>query len=268
MLVDTHAHLTMPELSGQLPAVLERAADAGVAAIVCVGIDLASSREAIELAGRYPRVAATVGVHANDCAELPVNWLEELRDLARSPGVVAIGEIGLDYYWKRVEKERQREVLQAQLDLAGELALPVVIHNRDAGDDLAGILLEWARGLPASHPRGVLHCFSGDRKMMDSCCSAGFFVSFAGPITFRNSRGAAEMAAAAPRDRLLIETDSPYLAPHPRRGKRNEPSLLPLVAERMAELHGVSLDQIADATTRNAERLFGLEVAPLTMQES
>jgi TatD DNase family protein len=268
MLVDTHAHLTMPELSGELPALLQRAAEAGVAGVVCVGIDLASSRQAIDIAGRYPQVAATVGVHANDCADLPSGWLDELRGLAGSAGVVAIGEIGLDYYWKRVERQRQREVFQAQLELAEDLALPVVIHNRDAGEDLTGILLEWAAGLPAGHPRGVLHCFSGDRDMMDSCCSAGFFVSFAGPITFRNSRGAAEMVAAAPPDRLLIETDSPYLAPHPHRGKRNEPSLLRLVAERMAEIRGVSLDQIADATTRNAERLFGLEVAPVTTRGS
>ena len=247
---------------------LQRAAEAGVAAVVCVGIDLASSRQAVDIAGRYPQVAATAGVHPNDCAELPAGWLDELRALARIRRVVAIGEIGLDYYWKRVERDRQREVLQAQLDLARELSLPVVVHNREAGDDLTDILLEWAAGLPAGHPRGVLHCFSGDRELMDSCCSAGFFVSFAGPITFSNSGETAEIVAAAPRDRLLIETDSPYLAPHPHRGRQNEPSLLRLVAERMAELRGESFGEIADVTSRNAERLFGPGITPVTIRGS
>lgn len=259
MLVDTHAHLTMPEFAPDLPAVLERAAAAGVFAIVCVGIDLSSSREAVELSSRHQGVVATVGVHPNDSGQLPSGWLEELRALLAEPEVVAVGEIGLDYYRKRVAKDRQREVFQAQLDLAGELGLPVVIHNRGAGADLAEMLMKWVEGLSAQHPRGVLHCFSGDLSMMRSCCAAGFCVSFAGPVTYPNSENATEMVAAAPRDCLLLETDSPFLSPQPYRGKRNEPANVRLVAERVATLRGEGLDAVMQFTGQNAERLFGLK---------
>ncbi len=257
----------MPEFAADLPAVLQRAASAGVSTIVCVGIDLPSSGEALALARRLPTVRATVGVHPNDCAALPAGWLDRLRSLACEAGAVAIGEIGLDYYRQRVGRERQREVFRAQLDLAAEMGLPVVVHNREASDDVAGILQEWSRSLPEHHPRGVLHCFSGDRALMDRCCAAGFYVSFAGPITYTNARKAAEVAAAAPADRLLLETDSPYLAPHPYRGKRNEPAFVRLVAERMAALRGESLEVIAEVTGQNAARLFGLELPPAPREE-
>lgn len=262
MLVDTHAHLTMPEFAPDLPAVLERALSAGVSAIVSVGVDLPSSREAVDLAQRRREVVATVGIHPNDCAGLEPGWLDRLRALAGEPRVVAIGEIGLDYYRQRTGRPRQREVFQAQLGLAGELGLPVVVHNREAGPDVADILVAWSAGLPAQHPRGVLHCFSGDVPLMEKCCEAGFYVSFAGPITYRNAKRSLEVAAAAPQDRLLIETDSPFLAPHPYRGKRNEPALVRIVAERMAELRGESLDQMSEITRRNASRLFRLETLP------
>ncbi len=259
MLVDSHAHLMMAEFAPDLPAVLERAAEAGVATIVCVGVDLPSSREAVEMAQRYPEVVAAVGVHPNEGADLPPGWLEELRALAVMPRVVALGEMGLDYYRQRTGRERQRELFEAQLELSRELGLPVVVHNREADADLAEILVEWAGSLPAQHPRGVLHCFSGDLPMMNSCCGAGFYVSFAGPITYRNAGRSAQMAAAAPRDQLLVETDSPYLAPHPHRGRRNEPAYVRLVAERMATLRNESFDEIVEDTGRNAARLFGLD---------
>lgn len=262
MLVDTHAHLTMPEFAPDLPAVLDRAAAAGVSTIVCVGLDLPSSSEAVGIAQRYPQVVATVGIHPNECAELVDGWLDRLRALSGLPGVVAIGEIGLDYYRQRTPRERQREVFRAQLALASEVGLPVVIHNRASDQDMAEILLEWAVSLPAQHPRGVLHCFSGDLTWMRDCCQAGLYLSFAGPITYHNARKAAEMAAAAPGDRLLVETDSPYLAPHLYRGKRNEPAFVRLVAERMAELRGGSFDSIVEITGQNAARLFGLELPP------
>ncbi len=262
MLIDTHAHLTMPEFAPDLPQVLERAAAAGVATILCVGVDLPSSDEAVVLAQQLPMLRATVGVHPNDSEALPEAWIDQLRALARDPVVVALGEIGLDYYRERTDPERQRAVFRAQLDLAGELNLPVVVHNREASEDVAEILQEWSRSLPAEHPRGVLHCFSGDRALLDRSCAAGFCVSFAGPITYSNGKLAAEMAAAAPADCLLLETDSPYLAPHPHRGKRNEPALVRVTAERMAALRGVSLETIVETTGRNAARLFGLATTP------
>ena len=262
MLVDTHAHLTMMEFSADLSAVLERAAAAGVGIVVCVGVDLPSSRDAVDLARRHPGVVAAVGVHPNEGAGLPSGWLDELRALARMPRVVALGEIGLDYYRQRTERPRQLELFRAQLELSRELGLPVIVHNREADAEVGEILVEWAETLPAQHPRGVLHCFSGDLPLMNGCVAAGFYVSFAGPITYRNAGRTAEMAALAPEDRVLVETDAPYLAPHPHRGKRNEPAYVRLVAERMAELRGQSLDGIARITGGNAARLFGLEQPP------
>ena len=264
MLVDTHAHLTMAELADDIPAVLARATSAGVDVVVCVGIDISSSREAVFLARQFPQVRVAVGVHPNDCSDLPASWLKDLRNLAARQGVVAIGEIGLDYYRESTGRDRQREVFGKQLELAADLGLPVVVHNRAADGDVASMLVEWAAGLPAGHPRGVLHCFSGGLDLMDTVVAAGFYVSFAGPITYRNGKKAAEMAAAAPWDRLLVETDSPYLAPHPYRGKRNEPSLVRLVVERLAALKGESVEKAIEITGRNASRLFGLTNAPVT----
>lgn len=262
MLVDTHAHLTMPELAGDLSAVLSRAEAAGVTAIVCPGIDLESSREAVDLAARHEQIFAAVGVHPNDCADLGSDWLRRLRTLAGQPRVVALGEIGLDYYRERTPRELQLSVFQAQLDLARELGLPVVVHDRSADSDVARILRQWSSSLPSQHPRGVLHCFSGDRDLMTVGVEAGFFVSFAGPITYRNGTKVAEMAGAAPWDRLLVETDSPYLAPHPHRGKKNEPAFVRVIAERMAEIRGESVGRIMEVTARNAATLFGLEAFP------
>lgn len=266
MLVDTHAHLTMPELIGDLAGVLQRAAEAGVSAIVSVGIDLESSRQAIGLASQNSQLFAAVGVHPNDCSNLDPEWLRQLRDLARAPRVVAIGEIGLDYYRNRVPREQQLGVFQAQLELAGELGLPVIIHDRAADDDVAKILQQWSSSLPSQHPRGVLHCFSGDSDLISAGTGAGFYVSFAGPITYLNGRKAAEMAAAAPWDRLLVETDSPYLAPHPHRGKRNEPAFVRLIVERLAEIRGETSERTVEITGRNAAKLFGLEVLPASLK--
>ena len=183
MLVDSHAHLTMSDYAQDLPAVLERAAKTGVSYIVCVGVDLDSSREAVQLAQRYPGVVATIGVHPNDSDQLPPNWLAELRALSANPKVVALGEIGLDYYRKYVAKERQRDVFRAQLDLAGDLGLPVVVHNREADADIFEALSNWAEKLGAEHLE-VLHCFSGDVDMMRGCCTAGlWFLCRAGHLS-------------------------------------------------------------------------------------
>lgn len=266
MLVDTHAHLTMPELAGDLPGVLQRAATASVSAVICAGIDLESSRQSVDLAWQHAQLFATVGVHPNDCSGLAPGWLQEVRTLAGQPRVVAIGEIGLDYYRDRTPREQQLRVFQAQLELAGELGLPAVIHDRAADADVAKILRQWSSNLPSWHPRGVLHCFSGDGDLMDAGIEAGFYVSFAGPITYLNARRAAEMAAAAPWDRLLVETDSPYLAPHPYRGKRNEPAFVRVIVERMAEIRGETVERTVEITGRNAAKLFGLEASPAPLK--
>ncbi len=257
MLVDTHAHLTMPELARDLPGVLERAGASGVGSIVCVGVDLASSRRTAEMAERHPELVAAVGVHPNDCADLPSDWIEDLRSLAVLPRVVAIGEIGLDYYRQNTPRDLQRTVFERQLELAAELSLPVIVHNRASDADVTATLAEWSLGLPAAHPRGVLHCFSSGRAVLDAVLAGGFRVSFAGPVTYPNGKLAAEMAAATPGDRLLLETDSPYLAPHPHRGKRNEPAMVRLIAERVAELRGESIEQTIARTSENALHLFG-----------
>jgi TatD DNase family protein len=252
----------MLEFAQELPSVLQRASDAAVSAIVCPGVDLPSSREAVDLARLHPCVRAAVGIHPNDCADLPPDWVDRLRVLAAEPEVVAIGEVGLDNYRQHTKSDLQRAVLEAQLDLAAELDLPVVIHNREADLELAEILHKWVAALPARHPRGVLHCFSGDRVFMERFCAMGFYISFAGPITYRNAGKIVETAAATPRDRLLVETDSPYLAPHPHRGKRNEPAYVRLVAERLADIRQEGLDGVIEATGQNAARLFRLELQP------
>jgi TatD DNase family protein len=266
MLVDTHAHLTMAELAGDIPGVLQRAATAGVSAAICVGIDLESSRQAVDLAQQHSQLFAAVGIHPNDCSSLSPEWLQQLRTLAGRPRVVAIGEIGLDYYRDRTSREQQQAVFRDQLELAGELGLPVVIHCRAADDDLAGILQQWSGSLPSHQRRGVLHCFSGDRELMDAGTEAGFYLSFAGPITYHNAKEAVAMAAAAPLDRLLVETDSPYLAPHPYRGKRNEPAFVRLVAEQLAKIRGETVERTVEITGRNAATLFGLDLSPAPLK--
>lgn len=251
MLVDTHAHLMDAAFASDLDAVLERAAAAGVATLVCVGYDLDSSRAAVALAAARPNIFATVGVHPNYLAEAPPNWLAEVRQLARAPRVVGIGETGLDYYRTYTTPEQQQLGLQAHLRLADDLGLPVVIHCRDAASALMPLLADH------SPSRGVLHCFSGDVAQMEAAVDAGYFVSLAGTVTFKSAGSLRAVAAAAPAERLLVETDCPYLSPVPHRGQRNEPANVRLTATCVAEARGVSLETIAQQTSANAADLFG-----------
>lgn len=255
-LVDTHAHLDL--LAGEGVPVAEaiaRARDAGVERIITIGIDLATSREAVKIAEAHEGVYATVGVHPHDSAGYESHIEGELRALASSPRVVAVGEIGLDYYRDRSPRDRQRIAFRHQLDLAVELGLPVCIHCRDASQDLLRILTEHTRKPETM----VLHCFSGDVKLAAKMIAMGCHISLAGPVTFKNAANAEDVAKSVPLDRLLIETDCPYLAPHPHRSKTNEPALLPIIAERIAELRGLTLAAVADATTSNARGVFGLQ---------
>lgn len=253
ILVDTHAHLDSPRFGGDLIEVISRAFEAGVGMIVTVGGDLHSSLAAVEIAQQHPSVCAAVGVHPHEADHVNQADLVDLARLGEHAAVVAIGEIGLDFYRNLSPPEKQREVFVAQLELARELGKPVVVHDREAHIETMSILRDKAQGL-----KGVLHCFSGDRSMAEQAREMGFYVSFAGPVTFENARTLQRLVRELPLDCMLIETDCPYLAPHPHRGRRNEPAYVRLVAAKVAELKGVPLQLVAEVTTANATRLFGL----------
>jgi TatD DNase family protein len=258
LLVDSHAHVDARQFAADREAVLAAAFEAGVGMLVDPGCDLPSSRAAVDLAVQHPgQVFAAVGIHPHDASTATEEALAELRQLAGRPGVVAIGETGLDYYRMLSPREQQLRSLEHQLALARELGLPIILHNRDSHADLMALLREHARGL-----RGVFHCFSGDRQMAEDCLNFdGFYLSFAGPLTYRANTALAEVAAWVPLERVLVETDCPYLTPHPFRGRRNEPKHVALVAAKLAELRGLSLEGIAHITTQNTRALFGVDRA-------
>ncbi|MGZ6316351.1 MAG: TatD family hydrolase [Anaerolineales bacterium] len=263
MLTDTHCHLDSDAFDLDRPAVIERALQAGVTRILIPGVTLESSRRALELAGQYPALFAAIGIHPTDPDTLDDHALAVLRTLAESPRVVAIGEIGLDYYWVTDPEKhaQQREALRAQLMLAQELRKPVVIHARekeDASDgpcaqDLLSILEQWAQPSPAP---GVLHSFSGSLETARRALELGFYIGVTGPVTYKNAAYRREVIAAIPLDRLLIETDSPYLAPHPYRGKRNEPAYVTHIADKIAEIQSRTPQEVVAVTGINAARLF------------
>jgi TatD DNase family protein len=250
-LIDTHAHVHIDRFDADRDAVLERAREAGVERIVNIGYDLPSSRASIELAARYPQVFATAGIQPHYAIETRSAQLDELRELLGAPKIVALGEIGLDYHHNRAPHAAQHDLFRDQLAIARELGLPVVIHARDAQEDIVRILSESARGLTV-----VMHAFSGDWSYASACLDLGAYLSLAGPVTFTKAVELHEVARRVPLDRLLIETDCPYLAPHPHRGKRNEPAYVRLVGERIADLRGVSTDALFDAVWSNAHQAF------------
>jgi TatD DNase family protein len=263
-LTDTHTHLDFPQFDSDRERVVVRAAAAGVKAIVDIGTDLASSQAAVALAEAHPQVYAAVGVHPHDAKTVTGKTLEELRALAGHPKVVAIGEIGLDFYRDLSPRDKQRQAFQQQLALAREVGKPVVIHDRDAHSEIMTILRRWIEGFPQtsaiSHkPVGVLHCFSGDLAMAQEAIARGFYISVAGPVTFKNARRLRELVRQLPLEKLLVETDCPYLTPHPHRGKRNEPAYVKLVAQEVARVKGLSLEEVARTTSDNAQVLFALK---------
>lgn len=258
VLVDTHAHLQTSRFDSDRAAVIAAAFADGVGRLVVPGVDVESSRAAITLAAGYPgRVFAAVGTHPHDAHTLDAAALEAERELARSPEVVAIGEIGLDFYRDLSPRDEQRAALVAQLTLARDLGLPVILHNRDSHTELVALLRSHGEGVG-----GVFHCFIGNQAMARDALDLGFYLSFAGPLTYPRNTELAEVAAWAPLDRLLVETDSPYLAPQPFRGKRNEPRHVTVTARRLAELRGLSYEEVAQVTTRNAAALFHLPALP------
>jgi len=263
MLVDTHAHLDLSRFDGDRAAAIERARQAQVGAIVNVGIDLESSRRAVRLAAEHDLVYAAVGVHPHYARRLDGALLEALRGLALQPKVVAVGEIGLDFFRDLAPRDVQLRAFQTQLAWAGKLGKPVIIHDRDAHQEILSILEDWARDMKASPLAGrlgVLHTFSGDQSMAERAIEMGLYLSISGSVTYENEERLPEIVRTVPIDRLMVETDCPYLPPHPHRGQRNEPAYVRLVAEKIAELRGVPLSVLAEATTANARRLFGLKV--------
>lgn len=261
MLVDTHIHLNWDSYDADRDEVLARAQAAGVTRFINPGVDIDSSHAAVALAAKYPGVVyAAVGYHPNDTLGFELSWLDDIATLAKAPGVVSIGEIGLDYYWDKSPHADQRRAFEAQLDLAAALELPVIIHNREASPDVVPILEQWASGLTGrlrEHP-GVLHSVSAPPALAERALAAGFYLGFTGPITYKNADQTRHVAANTPLDRILVETDGPFLTPHPHRGKRNEPAYIPLMVERLAAIKLLSVEEMGAATTRNAERLFGL----------
>lgn len=254
LLVDSHTHIDTSRFDADREAVIHAAVAGGVTRMVDPGCDLASSREALALAKAYPSVIfAGVGVHPHDATTYSEEVGALFQEMAREPEVVAIGEFGLDYFRMLSPREVQRAVFRAHLALARACNLPCIIHVRDSHDDVVELLREHGQGL-----RGVFHCFSGDVAQAEECLTFdGFMLSFAGPLT-KQGNALPEVARMAPLHRILVETDSPYLIPNPIRAKRNEPLFVKRVAEKLAEIRGMTLEEIAQITTANAVRLFGL----------
>ena len=254
MLFDTHAHYDDERFDSDRDAVLSALPGAGVGLVVNPGCALAASRAAIDLAVRFPHVYAAVGLHPEDCGDFAPEQMELLRAMAGEPKVVAIGEVGLDYYWKEnPPAQRQKDVLYRQMELAGELGLPVIFHDRDAHADS----LRAVKDFPGV--RGVFHCYSGSVEDAETLLAAGWLLSFNGAATFRNARKAPEVIRAVPLEKLMIETDAPYLAPEPHRGERNDSRFVHLVAEEIAEIKGLTPRQVEDATWETGRRFFGIE---------
>lgn len=260
-LTDTHCHLNLNQFDTDLKEVILRAKEIGVDRILVPGIDLETSRKAVYLADQFTQVYAAVGIHPNTVDGWPDDCLTQLKTLAEHPKVVAIGEIGLDNHWDDTNQEYQERILREQLALASDLQKPVLVHSRDALEVLFPILDEWVTSLavansPLLNRAGVLHAFEGNLDQAARAIQAGFFIGLAGPITFRNAPDKHRLAREVPLEKILIETDSPYLTPHPFRGRRNEPAYVREVAKALSDFQKMDLEIILETTTRNAETLF------------
>jgi TatD DNase family protein len=266
VLIDSHCHIDLEQFDPDRTAVLERARAAGVDTIVIPGIDLAQNQQALRLAEQDEHLLVAVGVHPNSADQFSDEAIAHLRDLAAHRKVVAIGEIGLDYYWDKVAPEQQRHAFVQQLDLAAELGLPVIIHSREANADVADVLRTWvsseqfrSSALASRLYAGVLHAFSGDLALAEEAYGWGFVLSLGGPVTFRNAHALHALVPKLRLDRLMLETDAPYLTPHPWRGQRNEPAHVSVVVEQLALLYGATPAEVAAATTAVAQRFFQVE---------
>ncbi|MGI6711307.1 MAG: TatD family hydrolase [Bacillota bacterium] len=252
VLFDTHAHLNDEQFVDDFPEVIKRAQEEGVIHIAVVGSDLFSSLEAVKIAGLYDGIYGVIGVHPHAADTLNEEVLTKLRLMAQESKVVAIGEIGLDYYYNYSPEDIQKKAFREQIILAKELGKPIVIHDREAHGDTMRILKEEKAGANG----GILHCFSGSWEMARECLDLGFYISFAGPVTFHNATRLGDIARKVPLDRILVETDCPYLSPHPYRGKRNEPARVRVVAEKIAQLREISLEKFIEMATKNAFQAY------------
>jgi TatD DNase family protein len=261
LFVDTHCHLNFNSYQDDLADVLNRARQQGIGRILVPGTNLETSRRAVELASLYPDIYAAVGIHPGDVMTWDKATLHELERLSQSHKVVAIGEIGLDYYRDQLHHQQQLEIFKAQLEMASQKSLPVIIHNRKATTDLLPALIEWQQRLVqeennlSSHP-GVLHSYEGDVEVANRAIQYNFKIGITGPVTFKNALEHQKVISKIPVTELLLETDAPFLAPHPNRGRRNEPAFVIFIAEKIAALHQMSLAEIAIITTKNADWLF------------
>lgn len=255
MLIDTHVHLNADQYEGEIDDVITRAKEDGVEKFVVIGFDRKTIQRTMDLIEAYDEVYGVIGWHpvdAVDCTDEDLEWIESLADNEK---IVAIGEMGLDYHWDKSPKDVQEEVFIKQIELAKRVNLPIVIHNREAEEDAIRILEE----NDAKAVGGIMHSFhNGTDEQIDRVLDMGFYVSLAGVITFKNAKRPKEVAQYVPLNRLVVETDAPYLTPHPYRGKRNEPKLVRLVAEELAELRGISIEEVEKATTENAKRIYNI----------
>jgi len=255
MFIDSHVHLNADQYDEDLQAVIDRALEAKVEKMVVIGFDRKTIERTMQLIEQYDFVYGVIGWHpvdAIDCTQEDLEWIEKL---ASHPKIVGIGETGLDYYWDKSPKDVQQALFRKQIHLAQKTGLPIIIHNRDATGDVVRILREEN----AASVGGVMHCFSGSVETARECIAMNFMISLGGPVTFKNARLPKEVATEIPLEHLMIETDAPYLAPHPHRGKRNEPAFVPLVAEEIARLKGLTIEEIGQATTDNAKKFFGID---------
>lgn len=262
-LIDTHTHIHVPAFDADRTALLERACAAGVCRLINVGYDLPSSAASVELARSYPSIYATAGIQPHYAGATGPAELDQIDDLLKMPKVVALGEIGLDYHHDRAPRDQQRALFETQLHIAADKQLPVVIHSRDAHADTVDVLKAAAHPYPV-----VMHSFSGDWEYARACLTFGGYLSFSGPLTFPKATDLHDVARRVPLDRLLVETDCPYLSPHPFRGRRNEPARVRLIVERLAALRGILLEDLADMLWRNACTVFGLQRSDVSDQTS
>ncbi|GAB5489820.1 MAG: TatD family hydrolase [Phototrophicaceae bacterium] len=259
-LIDTHCHLNFERYDADRDDIVQKAIDNGVTRIIIPAVDIESAEQALALSEQYEGVFVAVGVHPNSTADFDADDLAKIEALSHHEKVISIGEIGIDYHWDKSPKAKQRESFEAQLELASQRELPVIIHNREASEDVMDVLEQWVKNLPESLKErpGVLHSFSAPPEIAERALAIGFYLGFTGPITFKNAEDLRRVVRTVPLHRILVETDGPFLTPHPYRGKRNKPEYIPLIADRLAGLHNLSLEDMARQTTENAIRLFNL----------
>jgi len=253
MLADSHAHLEMRDFDRDRDDVVKRALDAGVDLIITVGTTLDDCRKAVSIAGKYENVYAAIGIHPHDVKDIGDGTYDSLKNLAKMDKVVAFGEIGLDFFRNLSPREIQIRRFKEQLEVAGDIGLPVIIHDRDAHKEIVNMLGEWKQ-----KQKGVIHCFSGDQRMAAKCLDMGFLISIPGAVTFGKSEKLQEVVRYVPVTSLLVETDAPYITPHPNRGKRNEPAYVVHTARKVAEIKGLSLEELASVTYQNTKDVFGI----------